>query len=236
MQTNKSNFLDAIKDITAKIKKDGNWTYSQSTSGYSFTDARSGKRTGNCAHFVCWALRSAGLLPEKGWFYIKGGTINYQGSGSERTLIAEYIDKYFEIIYVNKPIKDAGLKHGDIVGFKSIAHTCVFDKYDDTTKMFVFWDGGTAANKDGKKYDCHVSVRSYGHNVALILRPKTFYYKKPTIKTNSLVDALSNIGVKNSFEKRKKIAGINGITNYRGTADQNENLLKKLKAGKLVRK
>ena len=49
----------------------------------------------------------------------------------------------------------------------------------------------------------------------------------------SFVDALKNIGIDSSFENRKKIAAINGIPNYTGTAQQNTELLNKLKEGKL---
>ena len=62
------------------------------------------------------------------------------------------------------------------------------------------------------------------------------YYKKYTGKSGSLVDALTAIGLKDvSLEKRKKIAALNGIKNYSGTAAQNTALLKKLKAGKLIK-
>lgn len=65
--------------------------------------------------------------------------------------------------------------------------------------------------------------------------PVIEYYPAVTMETNSIVIALNSIGVDSSKENRKKIAIKNGIENYSGTATQNTALLKKLKAGKLIK-
>lgn len=59
------------------------------------------------------------------------------------------------------------------------------------------------------------------------------YYKPCNQNEKSIVDALSSIGVNNSFQFRKKIALANGVYGYIGSYSQNERLLAKLKAGKL---
>lgn len=61
----------------------------------------------------------------------------------------------------------------------------------------------------------------------------TSYYKKYTGSSGSLVDALKAIGVNSSYDNRKFIAKKNGISNYEGSASQNEKLLSLLKQGKL---
>ena len=61
----------------------------------------------------------------------------------------------------------------------------------------------------------------------------TSYYKKYTGDSGSIVTALNAIGVDSSYSNREKIAKKNGISNYRGTAEQNTKLLKLLKQGKL---
>ena len=61
----------------------------------------------------------------------------------------------------------------------------------------------------------------------------TSCYKKYTGSSGSLVDALKAIGVNSSYDNRKAIAKKNGISNYEGTASQNEKLLSLLKQGKL---
>ena len=61
------------------------------------------------------------------------------------------------------------------------------------------------------------------------------YFPKCSQNYTSIVDALKSIGVDSSFSNRKKIAETNGISNYSGTASQNNSLLRLLKGGKLIR-
>lgn len=58
-------------------------------------------------------------------------------------------------------------------------------------------------------------------------------YLKTNYKGTSFVDGLKSINVDSSFSNRKKLAAINGITNYKGTLEQNIKLLNLLKQGKL---
>ena len=59
----------------------------------------------------------------------------------------------------------------------------------------------------------------------------TSYYKAFT--NTSIVDGLKSIGVDSGMPNRKKIAAANGISNYTGTAAQNNKLLSLAKSGKL---
>lgn len=61
----------------------------------------------------------------------------------------------------------------------------------------------------------------------------TSYYPACNSKYVSIVDALNSIGVDSSFGNRKAIAQRNNVHDYSGTATQNNQLLAKLKAGKL---
>lgn len=61
------------------------------------------------------------------------------------------------------------------------------------------------------------------------------YYPRCNSNYYSIVDALESINVNSSYEFRKKIANANGIYNYTGTSAQNENMLARLKAGRLKR-
>ena len=66
---------------------------------------------------------------------------------------------------------------------------------------------------------------------------KTAKYYEPikSYKGNSFVDALKKRGVNASMKFRKKIASVNGIKNYTGTAKQNSKLLNLMKKGKLIK-
>ena len=59
------------------------------------------------------------------------------------------------------------------------------------------------------------------------------YFKKPSKRYSSIVDALKSIGVDSSYAYREKIAAANGISGYKGTSAQNTRLLDLLYAGKL---
>lgn len=63
----------------------------------------------------------------------------------------------------------------------------------------------------------------------------TQYYKACSSKHVSIVTALKSIGVDSSYNNRKKIAQKNNVRDYKGTATQNNQLLAKLKAGRLIK-
>lgn len=61
------------------------------------------------------------------------------------------------------------------------------------------------------------------------------YYPACSREFVSLISALNSIGVNSSYDYRKKIAQKNNVNNYTGTAQQNIQLLEKLKAGRLIK-
>ena len=65
--------------------------------------------------------------------------------------------------------------------------------------------------------------------------PSTEYYPACSSSYLSLIEALKSIGVDSSYDNRKRIAAVNGISNYSGTADQNTQLLNLLKKGRLIK-
>lgn len=67
------------------------------------------------------------------------------------------------------------------------------------------------------------------------VKKKNVYYPKYKGKSKSLVDALKSLGINSGKNNRKRIAVLNGIKNYSGTATQNTRLLNLLKKGKLVK-
>ena len=57
------------------------------------------------------------------------------------------------------------------------------------------------------------------------------YLFNPNYNGNSIVDALKQINIDSSYSYRSKLASANGISDYRGIAEQNLFLLDKLKKG-----
>lgn len=66
-----------------------------------------------------------------------------------------------------------------------------------------------------------------------MLKEDINYYPACNYKGTSIVEGLKEIGIDSSYSNRKKIARVNGINNYTGTASQNTQLLNLLKQGKL---
>lgn len=77
------------------------------------------------------------------------------------------------------------------------------------------------------------SYQDVQNKVNEILLSKVSYYSACDSSYTSIVDALKSIGVDSSLNNRKEIANKNGISNYTGTAIQNNKLLKLLKNGEL---
>lgn len=67
------------------------------------------------------------------------------------------------------------------------------------------------------------------------VKKKIVYYPRYKGKSSSIVDALKSLSINPLKSNRKKIATLNGIKNYTGSATQNTRLLNLLKKGKLVK-
>ena len=65
--------------------------------------------------------------------------------------------------------------------------------------------------------------------------PQVNYYPRYIGSSVSIVDGLQSVGIESSFANRQKIAAKNGITGYRGSAEQNNKLLFLLKDGRLIK-
>lgn len=66
-------------------------------------------------------------------------------------------------------------------------------------------------------------------------KTKTVYYPKYRGKSRSIVDALKSLKINSSKKNRERIATLNGIKNYTGSAMQNTKLLNLMKKGRLIK-
>ena len=98
------------------------------------------------------------------------------------------------------------------------------------------WDNGYARKSRLAKagYDYHAVQKRVNEILAHVTNSTIEYYPIPNYDGVSIVDALKSIGVDSSFKNRSLIAIKNGMTSYIGTAEQNTNMLKLLKNGKLI--
>lgn len=68
-----------------------------------------------------------------------------------------------------------------------------------------------------------------------VITNNVIYLSNTKYKGTSLVDALNEIKVDSSYAYRSKLAIKNNISNYKGTSEQNTNMLNLLKKGKLIK-
>lgn len=72
-------------------------------------------------------------------------------------------------------------------------------------------------------------------NIKKPIKKKIAYYPRYKGKSSSIVDALKSLSINPSKSNRKRIATLNGVKNYKGSASQNTKLLNLLKKGKLIK-
>lgn len=94
---------------------------------------------------------------------------------------------------------------------------------------------GNSGNFDLNVLYKEPATKKVEENTKKPVKKKTVYYPKYKGKSKSLVDALKSLGINSSKSNRKKVASLNGIKNYSGTASQNTKLLNLLKRGKLIK-
>lgn len=87
------------------------------------------------------------------------------------------------------------------------------------------WQYSSKGSVSGIKGNCDINIAYYDES-------KVAYYPIPEF---TLTDYLEKVGANSSYNYRCKIAKANGITDYKGTAEQNLKLLKLLKEGKLIK-
>lgn len=94
---------------------------------------------------------------------------------------------------------------------------------------------GNSGNVDLNVLYKEPAAKKLEENTKKPIKKKITYYPRYKGKSSSIVDALKVSGINPSKNNRKKIAALNGIKNYSGTAAQNTRLLNLLKKGKLVK-
>lgn len=87
------------------------------------------------------------------------------------------------------------------------------------------WTTNYIAGSDSRNVETKQEPYSYSTN---------HYFSACSSSYNSITDALKSIGADGSYNNRKNIAAINGISNYSGTTSQNVQMLNLLKAGQLI--
>lgn len=97
----------------------------------------------------------------------------------------------------------------------------IYNQYDITKALFI---------------DKRVKQTKPFYNWKIATEETTIsYYPKYTGKSASIVEALKSLKIDSSYSNRTKVANKNGISNYKGSASQNTQMLNLLKQGKLIK-
>lgn len=122
------------------------------------------------------------------------------------------------------------------------------EKYKPTMAANIAWQytskgrfPKTISNGNSGNFDLNVLYKEpvkkkVEENTKKPVKKKTVYYPKYKGKSKSLVDALKSLGINSGKNNRKRIAVLNGIKNYSGSASQNTKLLNLLKRGTLIKR
>lgn len=94
---------------------------------------------------------------------------------------------------------------------------------------------GNSGNFDLNVLYKEPTAKKVEENTKKPVKKKIVYYPCYKGKSSSIVDALKSLSINSSKSNRKKIASLNGIKNYSGSASQNTKLLNLLKKGKLIK-
>lgn len=162
-----------------------------------------------------------------------------------QTGFVEGIESYVDLDYCYRDfateIKDKGLnnfnkvivepqeyKVGDHVSFNH-----VYISSDSTMPLIPYMNEGTITRIQSGARNPYLIGNGLGWVNNESINNTVKYLSNPNYTGDSIVNALVEIGVDASFENRRRIASLNGIENYQGSARQNNEMLDLLKIGKL---
>lgn len=196
--------------LVNKLAKAYPSTYTASLKKEALKDADKGYIAIDCSYFVCTALGIA----QTNSTGIKNKAVKLMKVSKANAKEGMALWFSGHIAYVGDDLK--------IYEARSTAKDITVSSWDSRAKDFT--------------YMFVVKGSELEKAPATTVTKKITYYPKYNGSTTSIVAALKTVGEKDtSITNRKKIASLNGIANYSGTATQNTTLLKLLKSGKLVR-
>lgn len=120
-------------------------------------------------------------------------------------------------------------KIGDTVRFNY-----VFLTSESETPLKPYRTTGRITRIEAGKRNPYLIGNDQGWVNDQVIEGQVRYLSNPNYMGDSFVNALAQIDQDISFANRARLAKLNGIENYQGTSSQNLQLLKLLKAGKLI--
>lgn len=193
--------------------------------------------------------RWAGVYANLNWYnnYLNKDEIKRRYT----TWIAHYgvpKDKYegqYDILQYSESGRMSGISGGNVdlnIMYRDLVKEITGNKspepskksIDEISREVINGEWGNGEDRKNRLTSMGYNYQEVQNKVNEMIKPKVRYYKSVSRSCLSLVDALNSIGVNSSFDNRKRIAQKNGINNYVGSAVQNNRLLDRLKAGRLI--
>ena len=185
-----------------------------------------------------YAHMKKGLSVKNGEYVNKGQIIGYMGDSGNAYGAHLHFEVWKDGVrvnsynYLNSDLYGVNTKYkvGDIVNINGVY---VSSSSDD--RLVPLIKIGTITKIiEGAKNPYLLDNGNIGWvNDDVIVVDNNRYLSNSSYNGVSIVDALNEIGVDSSYGYRSKLAFINGINGYRGTAEENTLLLNLLKSGKL---
>lgn len=165
-----------------------------------------------------YAHMKKGLLVKNGEYVEKGQRLGYMGDSGN----AYGAHLHFEVWKDGVRINPTEYLDKDL--FTETVEKSIEELANEVIQG-LWGNGQERKDKLGSRYS---EVQSL---VNEMLAPKVTYLSNTTYNGVSIVDALNQIGVDSSYSYRARLAEVNDISNYMGTAEQNTYMLELLKKG-----
>lgn len=140
--------------------------------------------------------------------------------------------------YVNKHCTGLGLNGNEFSALVSFTYNCGVANLQKLVKgrdKAQIADSLLLYNKAAGKVLNGLVRRREAERELFLSGVAVDYLPKYTGNTASIVTALKGVGAESSYSYRKKLAAVNNISSYTGSAQQNLRLLELLKTGKMIK-
>mgnify|MGYP000009653592 FL=1 len=187
-----------------------------------------------------YAHMQKGLLVKNGEYVEKGQRLGYMGDSGNAYGAHLHFEVWKDGVrinpenYINSNLYNEEIKQKYKVGDK-VTINGVFVSSESTEKLNPLIKTGTITKIINNVRNPYLLDNgNIGWvNDSVILNNN--YLSNPNYKGTSIVDALNEINIDSSYNYRTKLANVNGINNYTGSAEQNTKLLNLLKKGILLK-
>ena len=185
-----------------------------------------------------YAHMQKGLLVKNGEYVKKGQRLGYMGDSGNAYGAHLHFEVWKDGVrinpenYINSNLYNEETKQKYKVGDK-VTINGVFVSSESTEKLNPLIKTGTITkiiNNVRNPYLLDNGNIGWVNDSVIV---NNNYLSNPNYKGTSIVDALNEINVDSSYNYRSKLANVNGINNYTGTAEQNTYMLELLKKGTL---